>query len=515
MIDRTARRDVAVGVGTSVCTVVLNLLVVPVYVRFLGVEAYGLVGFLALLQGILALFDLGFAPTVSREVARGFGIGDHRASRALLATLARIYWLSAIAIAGIGAIVAPFLAAHWLNVRTLELSTVTDAIVLMALILAFRWPSGIYFGAVIGAHRVTAGNLVNLSTAVGTAVLGIIATYWFRRIEPLFMVNAAAAIIQVLAMRALAWRAVGLPTEAWSFAPLRTAWRYSAGMGLITLVAVLLTQADKLLVSKLLALQTFGLFSLANVVGRSLYQLTAPIYNVVYPRFSAQVATGDVAPLKSDYLQWSGLFCALFYPASLFLVLAIRPLLGLWLHNPVTADAVAPLASLIAIGASLHGAMLFPFALQVAHGDTRTPLTINVIVACVYVVLLIWLIGAYKAWGAAAAWPILMAIYVAIAVWLTHRKILPDIAWRWLVLEAGIPFLLCGLMGLATARFARGLAPISAIVIDMLVSAAALVLSGGLFLHRQIGAHGMSPAMLVERWRTTGRSRTGKRGIIG
>ena len=43
---------------------------VPLYLKFLGIEAYGLVGFYSTLLGVLAFADMGFTATLNREMAR-------------------------------------------------------------------------------------------------------------------------------------------------------------------------------------------------------------------------------------------------------------------------------------------------------------------------------------------------------------------------------------------------------------------------------------------------------------
>ena len=47
----------------------------PLYVRYLGIEAYGVVGLLGLLQGLASVLDLGLTTTVGREVARMSVVG--------------------------------------------------------------------------------------------------------------------------------------------------------------------------------------------------------------------------------------------------------------------------------------------------------------------------------------------------------------------------------------------------------------------------------------------------------
>src|SRR5579859_7037260 len=51
-------------------TVLLNFGLMPVYLRMLGAEAYGLVAFSATLIGLCSLLDLGLTMTINRELAR-------------------------------------------------------------------------------------------------------------------------------------------------------------------------------------------------------------------------------------------------------------------------------------------------------------------------------------------------------------------------------------------------------------------------------------------------------------
>ena len=56
----------------------MGFVFVPVYISYLGIEAYGLIGLFATLQAWLSLLDLGLSPTLNREMARLRG-GAHTA----------------------------------------------------------------------------------------------------------------------------------------------------------------------------------------------------------------------------------------------------------------------------------------------------------------------------------------------------------------------------------------------------------------------------------------------------
>ena len=50
-------------------TAIMGIIFIPFYIKYLGIELYGLVGFFAILQAWFLLIDMGIVPTLSREMA--------------------------------------------------------------------------------------------------------------------------------------------------------------------------------------------------------------------------------------------------------------------------------------------------------------------------------------------------------------------------------------------------------------------------------------------------------------
>jgi O-antigen/teichoic acid export membrane protein len=80
-MNRITRNVIANTLG-GVWSIVLGLIAIPLQIRLLGAEAYGLIGFITTMQFILVVFDLGLPATVVREVALNRD-GAHLFSRKL------------------------------------------------------------------------------------------------------------------------------------------------------------------------------------------------------------------------------------------------------------------------------------------------------------------------------------------------------------------------------------------------------------------------------------------------
>lgn len=438
------------GLTNSVWSALIGLAVVPFYLKYLGIEAYGLIGFFITTQAVLGLLDMGMSPTINREVARCSAQGDLKEAGKLLHTLAVVYWCTAGAIALLILLFGSWIAEYWLKSRQLPSQTITHAVMLMGLVVACRWPIGLYQGALIGAQRLTVSSGINMVMATISS-LGAVSVLAFvsPTIEAFFIWQACVGLVYAIAMREAAWRIIGKLSELkFDVDKLKSVWRFTAGMSGIGLMAVVFTQLDKVILSKMLGLEEFGHYMLATVVVSGLYVLINPVFNVIYPRMSALVVGNDKEKLTELYRLGTRMLAAVLFPIAMVLVVFAKDLVFVWTDNLSIASSVAPVIALLAIGSALHGVMYFPYALQLAYGMTSLSLTINAILMILLVPLIVFFALTYGALGGAMAWLVLHLLYLLLGTWLTHRTLLKGLGAGWLLQDVGIPLILSILMGL-------------------------------------------------------------------
>ena len=69
----TVRTNILANLAGQGWSALLQLLLLPLYLHFLGVEAYGIVSLYVVLITSVQIFDLGLAQTLNRELARWRG----------------------------------------------------------------------------------------------------------------------------------------------------------------------------------------------------------------------------------------------------------------------------------------------------------------------------------------------------------------------------------------------------------------------------------------------------------
>src|SRR5688500_13655145 len=150
----TLQRNIAANFAGRIWTALVGVAFIPLYIHFMGIEAYGLVGFFTTLQGLFMLLDLGLSTTLNREQARYAALpGKATEMRDLVRTLETLYWGLALLIALIVLGLSSFAAHAWINAQTLPETVVQQAVMLMGFVIAFQWPISFYGGGLIGLQR--------------------------------------------------------------------------------------------------------------------------------------------------------------------------------------------------------------------------------------------------------------------------------------------------------------------------------------------------------------------------
>src|SRR5665647_2375777 len=91
------KRNILANYLSQLYVTLIGIVMVPLYIKYMGAEAYGLVGFFAMLQAWFNLLDMGLTPTMARETARyRGGATDALTYRRLVRALEGIFFIVAI-----------------------------------------------------------------------------------------------------------------------------------------------------------------------------------------------------------------------------------------------------------------------------------------------------------------------------------------------------------------------------------------------------------------------------------
>jgi O-antigen/teichoic acid export membrane protein len=424
---------------------IMLVALVPRYIQVLGIEAYGLIGFFATLQAVFSLLDLGLSTTLNRETARLSARTDSEQEiRDLVRTLEIIYWFVAVVIIFLVALLVPLVAGYWVNAQHLSTDTIRQSVFLIGVVIALEFPFALYSGGLIGLQRQVQLNsiVVTIATLRGLGSL-LVLSFISPTIQAFFIWNAIVSLAQTFLSAIFLWR--GLPKAAaparFHGALLATIWRFAAGLTGISFLSVLLTQMDKIVLSKLLTLEVFGYYTLAAVVASSLYMIINPIFTALFPRLSQLVARDATEEVITLYHNSCQLMSVILLPVAIVVALFSKDILLVWTRDPQIVAQTHLLVSLLVVGTAFNGLMMIPYALQLAYGWTKLAFYQNLVAVLLLGPLMFWATRHYGAVGAAAIWIALNAGYVLIGIQVMHKRLLGGEKLRWYVQDVGLPLL--------------------------------------------------------------------------
>lgn len=450
------KRNILANYASQIYTALAGIVMVPLYIEYMGAETYGLVGFFAMLQAGFNLLDLGLTPTIARESARHHGgamsaVAYRRIYRSLSVVFACIAVIGGTALFAM----AEAVSERWLNISSLSSAEVLAAVQIMAACVAMRWMGGLYRGVVMGSERLVW--LSGFNAVIATLrFVGVFFTMYLWGYTPVvfFWHQLAVAVLEVGVLLAMCH--LLLPNRqdlderiGWSFRPIHSLLRFSLTIAVTSSVWVLVTQTDKLILSGILPLAEYGYFTLAVLVAGGITIVTGPISMALMPRMARLHAKGEHTENRRLYNQSTQLVSVIVGSLAVTLALGAEPLLYAWTGSRDVTEATAPILRLYAIGNGLLALSAFPFYLQYARGNLRYHLIGNVVMVVALIPAII--VAAMKAGsiGAGWVWVAMNAIYLVVWVGYVHSKLEPGLHWNWLasnVFPILLPTLLIGLL---------------------------------------------------------------------
>ena len=197
--------------------------------------------------------------------------------------------------------------------------------------------------------------------------------------------------------------------------------RFAAGMGAGTIIASIVSQMDKIIVSKIVSDTEFGYYNIANNIAMLVFSISLPIYMALFPHFTKQVQEGNKDKLSADFHYYARLLSSLLLPFGIIIIFNAKAVLLLWLKDEVIAAKAAVILQWLMAGTVFNALMMPVHTLLLANSKVRFMLISQVIeLVCMFPIMLI-MVNKFGVMGGAAGVFILFFGYFLIQAPLIFR----------------------------------------------------------------------------------------------
>ena len=265
----------------------------------------------------------------------------------------------------------------------------------------------------------------------------------------------------------------------------RASWRFTFTVWLSIVIGQLILLSDKIVMSAVLPLDLFGLYSIAFTVASMVQRLATPFSNAYLPHFVELVEKRSFEPLSQAYHLASRLASAVVICAG-FLLLYAQPIMLLLTADPAKAGIIAPVFAMLAAANILAALMVLPQMLQIACGAPWIALRINSLQVVPYVALLVLLAPRIGMYAPAGLWLAAASANLPLMTIMTHRIVLQGQACGWFKRAILLPALAAAAVLGAGAIVAPAPSPVAllpwlAVNYALALAAALLCAFGGKF----------------------------------
>ena len=431
----------------------LSIIFVPIYIHYLGIESYGLIGFYAMLQGSISVLELGLSRACTREFAINSQSGhtDYKKMQDVLRSLEIVYWLVALSLGIILAFFSPIISRYWINSSQYKPEELIGILKILSWSVAIRWPIGVYTSALLGLQQHLKVNILQTLQSTFTGLGSIlILQYWKADIFTFFYWQLIFGLISVVTFAYLAWK--NLPCSvlrARFYMPvLKKIWSFSRGIRLNAVLGTIQSQSDKIILSAILPLKIFGYYVLASTIAQALIMIASAFSTSVFPRFSQMTKTGhinsDVFVLYRLVSQYVG---CIIIPLGLTIAFFPQELLYSYTGNTDLSKHASSLLTVLIIATIFHASGAVPYAFQMASGSTHLSVYMNAINLVWRIPSTIYFSYHYGSIGAAYIYLLGSSIHFLLVTFLIYRNLTMNGWWHWLLnamiwpLALTLPFL--------------------------------------------------------------------------
>lgn len=355
-------------------SVLSGFLFIPLYIKFLGFESYSVISFTLIIVGILTVLDSGLTATLSREFARN----DHsiEEKRRIFNTLETSYLLIILFASVTIFFMSNFISNHWLNLKSIDPAKVSLIIKIIGFEAGFRMLFRFYMGGVLGFERQVKANVFQISWGIFRNGLVVALIYYVPSLELFFIWQFLITVVFTILMRSSLMKILHSSNNL-MFNPILEkeiflkVWRFAGGMLLISLVAALNTQMDKLFISKLLDIETLGYYTLAVSIAVGINVLISPISVALLPRYTSLYSNGKNIEATELFKQVYLIIVIIIFSVMANMIFFADKLIWIW-----TGDLnIAKKSGFFLLPLSISFVMLalssVPYDIAIARGYTK------------------------------------------------------------------------------------------------------------------------------------------------
>ncbi len=448
------------NIATKLWSMISIYIFIPLYIKILGETAYGLISFFATMQIAVNILGFGLANTLRREFAVGENCEENSIRKyKLFRDIELIYFVIGLSFFVVCLVGARTFVESWLNIEQLDTQMVAIVVSLMGASIALQMIANLYSGCLFGLEFQTLANSICIIWSVvknlGSLLIiifidpNLILFYsWHILTDVLYLFVLRFSVLLKLNISSL------IEWNFQDFKLMKSIYRYTMGILLISFIALINKQLDKIIISKYLTITEFGAYNVATTLGGLCTIIPTAIYTTVFPRFTNYATTRRKELLYKEFKTINKFVNLIISCTGAFAAVYSLDIIQIWTGSNSYVNILDNVSLFVALAVAITEYQEIPFALALAHGNTDYNVLIGTVFIPIVFVATYLGITNYGLVGAGFVYMMMMIFQTLAYEYLIYTKYIEKQAYKLIIRDTIFPFFI----SLCSAFFSKTLA---------------------------------------------------------
>ena len=400
-----------------------GVVAIPVTIKTLGIDAFGILSLAWLILGYFNIFDLGLSRSITKYVSDCLGKGETQ-------TIPKIVWTSigtqliiGLIVTGLCVIFIPFFINHFFKIPADLIKEATLTFYIIAVALPVVLLSIGFKGVLEASQRFDLVNWIKIPSNslffIVPAVFGLLG----YRLSGIVLLLSSIKIISMIGYIIFCFKVFpNLKTSVtFEIKVLKNIISFGSWVTVTAVLTSVLLYVERFFIASLLSVRMLSYYSVPYEVLSRLNIFPYSMALALFPAFSHYSAKGT-ANLEEMFLRPIKYLFILMLPIVIFLFIFSKEILIYWLGSSF-AENGNTVFQLLVFALFLNSLAFIPFTCVQGLGRADLKAKFDIIETLLFIILLLNLIPLYGINGAASSKLIIMLMDFCFLIWVSHKLI--------------------------------------------------------------------------------------------
>lgn len=404
-----------------------NFLFIPLYIKFLGFESYSIISFTLLIAGVMAILDGGLTATLSREFARNDNSIQEK--QKVYKTLESSFFIIIVTAIFLVFFSSDFIAEKWLTLKSFSPAQISLFLKVVSFDIGFQLLLRFYMGGLLGLEKQVTANMYQVGWGVLRNGLVVFAIMFYPSLNVFFVWQSVASVLFAILLK-LHLDKILHENLSSSFKfdidkiVFSRVGNFAGGMLLIAVIAAINTQMDKIVISKMLSVESLGYYTLAISLSQGLIVVVNPIATAVLPKFTSFYSSNKNKDASTLYSKYAVIVAVIVFSFLANIVFFSKSLVWVWTNNLDIATSIEVLVPIVAFAYAMVAMQVLPYHVAIANGYTKLNNLLGVISIFITIPGYLFAVKEYQSVGAASVFCGVQILTTIIYLFFINRRFL-------------------------------------------------------------------------------------------